>query len=211
MRKSQKLMITSIMVAVIAMVTVGPTMSWLSATTDPVVNTFAGGAIALQLDESQVDANGKKMADAPRVKENRYKYMAGAEMDKDPTVTVLKGSEECYVFLLVENELNEKFSINYDTDSWLKFAEADSKTIYAYKETVDAYKSEKDMELPPIFTQIDISSDLSETDITELGERKLSVTAFAVQASNMDANTACSLAAEQFGMAQASVSVPDIQ
>mgnify|MGYP000317351806 CR=1 FL=1 len=112
MRKSQKLMITSIMVAVIAMVTVGPTMSWLSATTDPVVNTFAGGAIALQLDESQVDANGKKMADAPRVKENRYKYMAGAEMDKDPTVTVLKGSEECYVFLLVENELNEKFSIN---------------------------------------------------------------------------------------------------
>lgn len=58
---------------------------------------------------------------------------------------------------LVENELNEKFSINYDTDSWLKVAEADSKTIYAYKETVDAYKSEKDMELPPIFTQIDIS------------------------------------------------------
>ena len=156
MRKSQKLMITSIMVAVIAMVTVGPTMSWLSATTDPVVNTFAGGAIALQLDESQVDANGKKMADAPRVKENRYKYMAGAEMDKDPTVTVLKGSEECYVFLLVENELNEKFSINYDTDSWLKVAEADSKTIYAYKETSDAYKSEKDMELPPIFRQIEI-------------------------------------------------------
>lgn len=43
---------------------------------------FCGGAIALQLDESQVDANGKKMADAPRVKENRYKYMAGAEMVK---------------------------------------------------------------------------------------------------------------------------------
>ena len=95
--------------------------------------------------------------------------------------------------------------------SWLKVAETDSKTVYAYKETVDAYDSEKDIVLTPIFTKVDIASDLSDTDITDLGERKLSVTAYAVQADNMDVKTACSLAAEQFGIDGATVTVPSIQ
>ena len=103
MRKSQKLMLTSLLLAVIMVITVMPTLSWLSSTSEPVVNTFAGGMISIKLDEAKVDINGKAIAGAERVKENRYKYVAGAVLDKDPTPTVLKGSEECYVFLLVEN------------------------------------------------------------------------------------------------------------
>ena len=43
MRKSQKFMLTSVLLAVIVMLTVMPTLSWLSSTSEPVVNTFAGG------------------------------------------------------------------------------------------------------------------------------------------------------------------------
>lgn len=46
MRKSQKFMLTSLLLAVIAILTVAPTISWLSSTSPPVINTFAGGLIS---------------------------------------------------------------------------------------------------------------------------------------------------------------------
>lgn len=211
MRKSQKLMLTSLLLAVIMVITVMPTLSWLSSTSDPVVNTFAGGMISIKLDEAKVDANGKAIAGAERVKENRYKYVAGAVLDKDPTPAVLKGSEECYVFLLVENNLNDKFEINYDTESWKETAKSGNKTIYAYKTKVNAYESDADISLEPIFTTVTISQQLSEKDIEDLGERTLSVTAFAVQTANINAETASKLVAEQFGLTEAEITVPSIE
>ena len=53
---------------------------------------------------------------ARRVTANRYKYIAGAVLDKDPTPTVLKGSEECYVFLCVENGLTDQFTMDDSTE-----------------------------------------------------------------------------------------------
>lgn len=213
MRKSQKLMLTSVLLAIIAVMTILPSLSWLSSTTDPVVNTFAGGTIALKLDEAKVDTDGKAIAGEPRVKENRYKYVAGAVLDKDPTATVLKGSEECYVFLLVENGLNnDKFTMNCDTESWLKVAEtADgSSTVYAYKTKVNALESDVDVALEPIFTKVTISNELTSADIEALGEKKVCVTAFAVQTANVDTETACNLALGQFKLTGVSVTVPEI-
>lgn len=200
MRKSQKLMITSLMLAVIAVLTVAPTLSWLSATSAPVINTFAGGAIAIRLDEALVGTDGKAIEGegAQRVTGNSYKYMAGAVLDKDPTPTVLKGSEECYVFLCVENGLNDKFTMDYDTVSWLKVAEEGEKAVYAYYKRVDASESEEDVALNPVFTTVTISEDLTSEEISSLGERKLSVTAYAVQTSSLTPEAAIDLAVAQF-------------
>lgn len=200
MRKSQKILITSILLAVIALVSVPSTMSWLSYTSSPVVNTFAGGAISVTLDEAKVDADGKAItgSDAQRVTENSYKYVPGAVLDKDPTTTVLKGSEECYVFLCVDNQLNDKFSANYDTKSWLEVASADGKTLYAYKATVDAEKSENDIALEPIFTTITVSDTLTAEDIEKLGSKTLTVTAYAVQTDSLDSKSAIDLAVAEF-------------
>lgn len=200
MRKSRKLMIASLMLAVTAVLTVAPTLSWLSATSAPVVNTFAGGAIAIRLDEALVGTDGKAIEGegAQRVTGNSYKYMAGAVLDKDPTPTVLKGSEECYVFLCVENGLNDKFTMDYDTVSWLKVAEEGEKAVYAYYERVDASESEEDVVLNPVFTTVTVSEDLTSEEIGSLGERKLSVTAYAVQTSSLTSEAAIDLAVAQF-------------
>lgn len=200
MRKSQKLMLASLLLAVIAIFTVAPTLSWLSSTSTPVVNTFAGGAISIKLDEALVGTDGKaiKGENARRVTSNSYKYVAGTVLDKDPTPTVLKGSEECYVFLFVENGLTDKFTINYDTVSWLKVAESKEKTIYVYSKKVNASGSSSDIVLDPIFTTITVSPDLTAEDIAKMGERTLSVTAYAVQTNSLTVQAAVDLAVEQF-------------
>ena len=164
------------------------------------VNTFAGGAISLMLDEAKVGTDGKALTgeDAQRVTSNNYKYAAGAVLDKDPTPTVLKGSDECYVFLCVENELNEKFAMNYDADSWLKVAAAEDKTVYAYSARVNASDASEDVALKPIFTTVTVSEDLTADDIKELGERTLSVTAYAVQTASLSSADAIDMAVANF-------------
>ncbi|WP_405353166.1 hypothetical protein [Ruminococcus sp.] len=212
MRKSQKAMITFGTLAVIAVCTVAPTLSWLSDTSDPVVNKFAGGAISIKLDEALVNTDGQALTGeyAQRVTNNSYKYVPGAVLDKDPTPTVLKGSEECYVFICVENELTDKFSINYDTNSWLQVATADNQTVYVYSQKINAKNSEEDVVLNPIFTKVTVSTELTSSDIKALGEKNLTATAYAVQAKSIDKNTAIDLAAAQFLPEGTNTQYPDI-
>lgn len=212
MRKSQKLMLICLMLTLITVVTVVPTYSWLSSTSQPVVNTFAGGAISIKLDEALVDTDGQAIEGegAQRVNSNSYKYVAGAVLEKDPTPTVLKGSEECYVFICVENGLNKLFTINYDTQSWLKVAEADGKAVYVYSTKVDASQSETDIVLNPIFTTVTVSNELTAEDIETLGEKTLSATAYAVQTKAITPEAAIDLAVAQFLPDGTTVTYPEI-
>lgn len=212
MRTSRKLMLISALLALIALLTVLPTLSWLSATSKPVINTFAGGAIAIRLDEALVGADGKAVVGegAKRVTANHYKCAPGAVLDKDPTPAVLKGSEECYVFLLIENELGDGFAMNFDTASWKQVAESDGKAVYVYHVRIDALNASEDVTLHPIFTEVAVSSELTVEEIEALGEKQLRVTAFAVQTANIDTRTAAELAVNQFGLSGAELTVPSV-
>ena len=92
---------------------VGATLAYLQST-DSVKNTFTVGQVNITLDEADVwesvTEDGyptgtqlgteKVSTDAvtyPRVKENKYKVYPGMNYDKDPTVHVTAGSEDCYV------------------------------------------------------------------------------------------------------------------
>ena len=198
MKKSKKFLVSFLAVIVIAASLAAPTYSWLSSKSEKVVNTFAGGVISVTVDEAQVDTNGKRIEGGERVIANSYKYAAGAVLDKDPTPTVLKGSVPCYVFLCVDNELNNLFSMNINTDDWSAVAEEDSKTIYIYKETVDAEHSAEDIMLSPIFTQVTVSKELTQDDVAKLGEKKLSVTAYAIQTEALSQQEAITEACGQF-------------
>ena len=198
MKKSKKFLVSFLAVIGIAASLAAPTYSWLSSKSEKVVNTFAGGVITVTVDEAQVDTNGKRIEGGERVIANSYKYAAGAVLDKDPTPTVLKGSVPCYVFLCVDNELNNLFSMNINTDDWSAVAEEDSKTIYIYKETVDAEHSAEDIMLSPIFTQVTVSKELTQDDVAKLGEKKLSVTAYAIQTEALSQQEAITEACGQF-------------
>lgn len=80
---------------------VGGTFAWLTAKTDPVVNTFTYGDINIDLAETTGNA---------------YKIVPGVNIDKNPKVTVTAGSEACWLFVKVEEE------------NWPEFKETDGKT-----------------------------------------------------------------------------------
>lgn len=74
---------------------IGGTMAYLTATTGPVVNTFTIGNVGLELKETKGDlVEGK----------HQFKMVPGNTIEKDPTVTVTAGSEDCWLFVkLVES------------------------------------------------------------------------------------------------------------
>ncbi len=196
MTKKNRLKLSLGMLLIISLVTVAPTLSLLSASSDPVVNYFSGGDIALKLDEAPVDISGKAI-DGDRVQENRYKYMAGAVLDKDPTVTILQGSEDCYVYVCIENQLpSNLFAINVDEESWILVASAGDYCVYRYATVVEY--SDSDQVLNPVFTTVTVSTALTPEDVTELGTRTITVTAFAVQYAALSKTTADQLALDYF-------------
>lgn len=92
--KSKALLLTLCAVLLVAASVLG-TMAYLTST-DTVTNTFTVGKVEIKLDETDVtNPTGS------RVQANSYKLMPGTTYTKDPTVTVLKGSEESYVRMKV--------------------------------------------------------------------------------------------------------------
>lgn len=79
--------------AMIVVCVVGGTLAWLTATTPEVKNTFTTSDVDITLTETTTN----------------YKMIPGYTIDKDPKVTVLAGSEDCYLFVKVEK------STNFDT------------------------------------------------------------------------------------------------
>lgn len=197
MIKNKRLKLACVGLMLVAMLSsVSSSLAWLSAASEPVVNYFSGGTIAIKLDEVPVDTSGKEIS-GDRVQENHYKYVAGATLDKDPTVTVLANSEECYVYVCVDNELpSSLFTLDTNTAAWTYVSSAGNMTIYRYSTVVES--STSDQALVPVFTQVSISADLTAEDIEDLGTKTLTVTSFAIQTASLDTDTADSLAASYF-------------
>ena len=93
-KRKKKGVSTKVFLSLLALVlvvgcAVGGTIAWLTATTDPVVNTFTYGKININLGESTGNA---------------YTIIPGVNISKDPKVTVIGGSEACWLFVKVAEE-----------------------------------------------------------------------------------------------------------
>lgn len=97
--KSKALLLTLCAVLLVAASVMG-TMAYLTST-DTVENTFTVGNVKITLDEAKVNTDGTLVTPAERVKANEYKLLPGHTYTKDPTVTVIKGSESSYVRMKV--------------------------------------------------------------------------------------------------------------
>lgn len=89
-------------------ISVGGTIAYLTDK-ETVTNTFTVGDVQIKLDEAKVDETGTKIDnngdkvidDKDRVTSNDYKLLPGMSYTKDPAVTVLEGSEESYIRMIV--------------------------------------------------------------------------------------------------------------
>ena len=93
-KRKKKGVSTKVFLSLLALVlvvgcAVGGTIAWLTATTEPVVNTFTYGKIKIDLAETTG---------------TEYKIIPGVNISKDPKVTVKADSEACWLFLKVAEE-----------------------------------------------------------------------------------------------------------
>lgn len=100
---SSKLFVMMLALVLVFGCAVGGTIAWLTAKTDPVVNTFTYGDINIELTET-MPAN------------RQAKIIPGVDIEKDPKVTVKADSEACWLFVKVEEK------------DWPAFKEADGTT-----------------------------------------------------------------------------------
>ena len=177
----------------IAAVAVGGTLAYFTAETQVEENVFSVGDVAITLDEPQWD----KLSDQDKV------ITPAKTIAKDPTVTVVANSEECYVRLLVtvENIANFKAAfpgneasgvfllenfVDWNSTEW-EFVEcteaADGSATYEFGYYQPVAKSKNDTELTPLFTTITIPADATNADLEQLPEvPTINVVAQAVQA-----------------------------
>lgn len=119
MKKTKALLAMACAVMLVVTSVMG-TMAYLTDH-DKVTNTFTVGSVTLGkdqqagLDEAKTNINGQpvdnagnvvELASAPRVDNNQYKLMPGHSYTKDPTVHVNNISEDCWVFVKVENGIS---------------------------------------------------------------------------------------------------------
>ena len=89
---------------------VGGSLAWLMTKTEPIVNIFTYGDIQITLAETTG---------------TRYKMTPGKVIAKDPKLTVVADSEDCWLFVKVEESAVEKLSdyIEYAIgDGWTALA-----------------------------------------------------------------------------------------
>lgn len=168
--------------ALIVGVAGGATFAWLTAKTDPVVNTFTYGDIKITLAESTG---------------SNYKIIPGVNIEKDPLVTVEAGSEACWLFVKVDEANwptltyvdgeNTVRKVNYDiADGWTK---GDGTKIPANVYYREVAANDANQEFPVLKdNKITVSDTLTKIDINEklTGTPKLSITAYAIQKDGMD-------------------------
>ena len=126
----KKIVALALAVAMLAVVIVGASLAYFSDKTVVAKNTFTVGKVDIKLEEHVVDENGKKTDDVTETGNNDivddfgYFLVPGKTVDKDPFVTVIKGSEDCYVRLKVTLNNADKFLEIYRTVDGLNLAEA---------------------------------------------------------------------------------------
>lgn len=179
-----KIMILAICLLVVLNLSIFSTLAWMTDTSQ-VTNTFTVGTVDIELEETDVDKDGKKDL-------NNYHLIPGEEYVKDPTMTIKAKSEESYVRMIMtvhgwdaveevmkDNDLKDFFAFldGWDKDVWVlkKSVEDPNNNTMAfelrYKETVsgfDAEGKEADNKLTALFTKLRVPGSLTLEDLAKL-------------------------------------------
>lgn len=208
MKTKSKALILALCAVLLVTASVLGTMAYLTST-DKVVNTFTVGSVAIKLDEAKANTDGSLVPGAERVKANSYKLLPGHTYNKDPMVTVLKGSETSYIKMTVTfskaSALDAIFAPTganltsifngYDSANWIykdntKDANKDTRTYeFWYKEAVSAPTA--DVALDALFDSITVPGTIKNDQLKSIEGMTITVNAYAIQADGFaDANEA---------------------
>lgn len=184
MRTKTKALVLALCAVLLVVTTVFVTMAFLTSEYS-VQNTFTVGEVTISLDELDVDDSDNDGFTTDRDKANEYKLIPGKTYTKDPTIHVGAKSEPCYLFVKVENGLenaeadgNTTIAAQMTANGW---SLVDGETnIYVYNQIVS-----KNTDVV-VFSSFTIDG---ETVVAYFKDAKINVTAYAIQAEGFE-NTA---------------------
>lgn len=188
MKKAKKVLALAACAVLLVTASVMGTLAYLTAN-DSVTNTFTVGNVAITMDESKVtvygeyaNENGVKVNsidEAARENDgNEYKLIPGHTYIKDPTIYVDEDSEDCWLFVKIENGLGNAGDIDMNA-GWV---ETGTEGYWACEDKVVVDKNNVENNKKTPFTSFTFDS---EADPSEFADAKIVVTAYAIQADNL--------------------------
>ncbi len=177
MKTRSKALLATLCAVVLVLGSVFATMAYLTST-DEVTNTFTVGNVKITLDEAKTKADGT-VDGTDRVKANTYKLMPGHSYVKDPTVHVDAASEDCWLFVKVEDEIAviqdaKTVATQMGEKGWTL---VDGTTnVYAYSNIAKANDN------VVVFDNFKIKGDVTNGTLAGYAGKTITVTAYAIQA-----------------------------
>lgn len=177
MTTTKKLMIAVVALALALVCVIGGTLAFLVAESNTVTNTFTYGGIELKVwEDNKTNEDGKAYTNV----------VPGDKLDKDPVVTITEGSEACYVYVLIDNQLGNAASYNI-ADTWTEVDTSGTKVLYRYSTVVDATASAQDL---AVFTTLTFVNTLTKENVEALAGKNVVITAYAHQFDNTTVDVA---------------------
>lgn len=167
-----------VLVALVAVVLLigcaaGGTVAWLVSKPAAIVNTFTIGDIKASLAETTKD----------------YHIVPGVDIAKDPVATVVKNSEDCYLFVKIDEENWPIFTETDSTTRKVDYAVAAGWTKLedgVYYREVNKSADDQDFHILK-GDKVTVSRSLTKDDLSRVTTQpKLTFTVYAVQRSGVD-------------------------
>lgn len=176
-RKLKKAALLLCSAVLLVCISIGATVAYLTSQ-DSVTNTFTVGNVAITLDEALVHDDGTPIDPAARVKANTYKLLPGHLYTKDPTIHVDSKSEDCWLFVKVENGIaaiedstKKTIAAQMTEKGWT--AVSGVANVFAYSSIAHANNNIS------VFDSFTISGD---ANVSNYANANITITAYAIQA-----------------------------
>lgn len=197
--KTKALLMSLCAVLLVAASVLG-TMAYLTDSKD-VKNTFTVGNVTITMDETDVDDS---TPNKERDQANSYKLLPGHTYTKDPIIHVDANSEDCYLFVKVDNQIaaieadgNTTVAAQMATKGWKAVEGKDG--IYVYVGTTAAPVAVKANDNVTVFEQLVIAGTVNGDTLKAYKNKTITVTAYAVQKDGFEGKTADQIWSTAFG------------
>lgn len=162
-----RILLTALAALLLVTLTIGGTIAWLTDKTDTVMNTFKPVHIDIELTETLPEGKTAKM-------------IPGAEIDKDPKVTVKANSEACWVFVKVETSGDlSHLSYSINSTNWTELTSKAGNNYKVYYKQLDATTADVELEILT-GNKVTVSNQLKNSTMPD-SNATMTFTAYAIQ------------------------------
>ena len=189
-KSSRKVVILLVALMLLVGCAIGGTLAWLIAQSNTVTNTFTVGNIKISLSETNASPASQDEGETDLVKS--FKMVPGAEIEKDPKVTVSDDSESCWLFVKVIAENGVALTAAAEDTDFISYDIASGWTLVdqnknVYGREVKADDEEKTFSIlanDKVLVLDSVTKDMMD-DLTDATQPTLTFQAYAIQSEGL--------------------------